>query len=266
MSPITSYGIILYRKLKHDHPVQLLYIWPKYSVNFLSFIKADYINSDEMIIVPMLQQMISRMSIDEQKLLGRVTNFADLCKKAHLYGNLKSSNFLRAQKHYYKLVRGVTFPFTYQNQNLSECRRVNYDGRVLPIKMLNLSTLLLRNKSEFRDIELGFPKGRKNSGGESEINCALREFEEETHINRSSITLVPNARFEENYRGSDNKNYRSVFFLARENCPTSNQVTRPIRNHEVEMTQWMPLDEAMVHIRPYHEEKRHIIELLDQKL
>lgn len=272
MYPITSYGIILYRKLTPPSHPQLLYIWPKYSVNYLSFLKGDYINSDEKVNVNMLQSMVSRMSMDEQKLLSHTTNFEELCKKAHLYSSYRNTNFIKAQKHYYKLVRGITFPFTYQNQNLSECRKVNHDGTLTPIKILNLSTLILRNKSDYRDIELGFPKGRKNSGGESDIECALREFEEETQISRDSITLEKDEdsgefiRFEENYRGSDNKLYKSIFYVARENNPISNQIIRPIRNDEVEMTQWMNMEEALVHIRPYHMEKKKIIETLNRKL
>lgn len=273
-NPIISYGVILYRIVNRQ--LQFLYIWPKHSVNYISFLKSEYVNdNDEKFNVGMLENMIKRMSIKEQEMLSFTTNFESLCKESGLYGmdflnrNENYWNYKKSEKRFYRLVKGVNFPISYNNRNLVECRKMTKTGEIVPIKVLQLSTLLLRNPSEFRKIELGFPKGRKNNM-ETDMECALREFEEETCISRTKISLILNELkepivLEEVYYGSDNRMYKSIFYLAKYIDPSPLPNVKQIRNnHEISMTQWMDAEEALSHIRPYHNEKKHIIEKLKQ--
>jgi 8-oxo-dGTP pyrophosphatase MutT (NUDIX family) len=55
------------------------------------------------------------------------------------------------------------------------------------------SFLLMRHADRW-----DLPKGRVDPG-ESDLDCALREFEEETGIDRQQIVLDPSFRFEEVY-------------------------------------------------------------------
>ena len=122
----------------------------------------------------------------------------------------------------------------------------------------------------------GFPKGRKNVG-ESGTACALREFEEETRMPRSSVTLVPETHpIEEHYRGSDGRQYSTVYYMAQyfpENltrggttelkaaqCATPPLLATPhgIRKHtasnEAYRVRWFPLSEALKLLDPYRQE------------
>ena len=59
----------------------------------------------------------------------------------------------------------------------------------------------------------GFPKGRK-CPGETDMDCALREFEEETRIDRRALHPVTGAPIiHEYYMGSDQKMYRTIYYL-----------------------------------------------------
>jgi len=58
-----------------------------------------------------------------------------------------------------------------------------------------------------------FPKGRKNEY-ENDLECALREFEEETNISSKNINVDKNNIFEEFYIGSNNILYKTVYFTA----------------------------------------------------
>jgi len=58
-----------------------------------------------------------------------------------------------------------------------------------------------------------FPKGRKNDY-ESDLECALREFEEETNISIKHINVDSDNVFEEFYIGSNNILYKTVYFTA----------------------------------------------------
>ncbi|RUL88926.1 bis(5'-nucleosyl)-tetraphosphatase [Tautonia sociabilis] len=72
-------------------------------------------------------------------------------------------------------------------------RRIRACGILLMTRSSPRSFLLLRH-----DDRWDLPKGRVD-GDESDLDCALREFEEETGIPRSSIALDPTFRYTEVY-------------------------------------------------------------------
>jgi 8-oxo-dGTP pyrophosphatase MutT (NUDIX family) len=93
---------------------------------------------------------------------------------------------------------------------------------------LNLQEKFYLNVNKFKNILLDksiglkeapwiFPKGRKEiTNGfdvESDINCALREFEEETHIKKENIKIYNNDPLEETYFGIDKNIYKTIYFL-----------------------------------------------------
>jgi 8-oxo-dGTP pyrophosphatase MutT (NUDIX family) len=58
-----------------------------------------------------------------------------------------------------------------------------------------------------------FPKGKKFAE-ESPLQCAFREFEEETNLSHEQIILVKKAgTFEESFSGNDKRTYKSVYYL-----------------------------------------------------
>jgi ADP-ribose pyrophosphatase YjhB (NUDIX family) len=58
-----------------------------------------------------------------------------------------------------------------------------------------------------------FPKGRKNYNMESDIECAVREFEEETNIKKSKYILLPDLVRNQSYI-SNNTQYINKYFVA----------------------------------------------------
>ena len=83
-----------------------------------------------------------------------------------------------------------------------------------------------RNKKDFISTTIttttmqpwGFPKGKKMSQEESDIECAIRETEEETRIPRLLFTVYPDLEFVEEFSGSNAKNYATHYYLAEMNC------------------------------------------------
>ena len=61
----------------------------------------------------------------------------------------------------------------------------------------------INNKVNYNDTEWEFPKGRRNRN-ENNINCAIREFEEESGFARNNIELINNKSYEEIYIAVNN--------------------------------------------------------------
>lgn len=81
------------------------------------------------------------------------------------------------------------------------------------------------------DPEWTFPKGRPQCG-ERDIDCAKREFEEETSIARSRLRIFSNAPLKEVYTGTNGIVYETHFFIATvdEESPSVN----PTNRHQIE--------------------------------
>lgn len=60
----------------------------------------------------------------------------------------------------------------------------------------------------------GFPKGKKNGHLETDIVCALREFEEETRIGKELLVVDEQDIIVEEFKGTNNKYYSSKYFVA----------------------------------------------------
>jgi 8-oxo-dGTP pyrophosphatase MutT (NUDIX family) len=121
-----------------------------------------------------------------------------------------------------------------------------------------LEHLISTNKTSWDEPEWGFPKGRRNYL-EKDLDCALREFEEETGINKKDIILINNIKpFEEIFIGSNFKSYKHKYFVAfyknnNINIPTNFQKT------EVSKINWFSFHECLHKIRSYNLEKKDIL-------
>ena len=109
------------------------------------------------------------------------------------------------------------------------------------------------SKSQWSEPEWEFPKGRKNSK-ETEINCARREFTEETGIHNIDVihNVIP---YDEIYIGSNLKCYKFKYFLG-----YINDINTDLSNYqktEVSDVKWFTYDECLNHIRDYHYEKKN---------
>lgn len=99
----------------------------------------------------------------------------------------------------------------------------------------------------------GFPKGRKKTG-ESGVEAALREFEEEVKISRDMVKVSGLPPLEEKYIGSDGKKYKNVYYR----CSTTHMIIpRKVRTRsriqgrqymvskEILDVKWMKKEEAL---------------------
>jgi 8-oxo-dGTP pyrophosphatase MutT (NUDIX family) len=147
-----------------------------------------------------------------------------------------------------------------------------------------LDNLIENSTTRWTEPEWGFPKGRRNYQ-EKDIDCALREFSEETGYDASKLVVMQNIiPYEEIFMGSNVKTYKHKYYVAyfplqNENdinkfdtssslaSSTSSTVHSPkFQKTEVSKMAWFSFDECIKHIRPYNLEKINILRNLNNAL
>lgn len=131
------------------------------------------------------------------------------------------------------------------------------DGSVF----LNLDFYIKNVTPTWENPEWGFPKGRRNLM-ESDLECATREFEEETGFIKEQYNVLPNIEpLIEDLIGTNGKRYRHIYYLA----ITYQDVVPKIEKVNVHQSEEIgdiglfTYEEAINMIRSYHTERKKII-------
>lgn len=109
--------------------------------------------------------------------------------------------------------------------------------------------------------EWGFPKGRRNKT-ESNVECAKREFEEETGLTKNDYVLLEGIKpLTEEFIGTNAVRYRHVYYVA---YSTNEKVPRIDSNNiqqssEIGDIGYFTYNEVMNMVRPYHMERKNLI-------
>ena len=234
--PIISYGVILFKK-DYDNTYKFLMIRRKDSFGFIDFIRGKY----TLYNINQIQNIINEMSNDEKKRILN-DNFEKLWKG--MWSDTPSSHYKNEESASFK-----------KFENLK-------NGIVVNDTIININDIINSSDSNWKETEWEFPKGRKNYQ-EKDVDCALREFEEETGYSKTDICIVENVMpFEEIFIGSNHKSYKHKYYFA-----YMEKVIDELENYqksEVSKVQWKSLPECLDSIRPYNLEKKRIITNIDK--
>ena len=117
----------------------------------------------------------------------------------------------------------------------------------------------------YTETEWGFPKGRRNLR-ESDIDCAKREFEEESGYDSQNYQIIDeNLKFEEIFSGTNNIRYQHTYFLAKSLKDINLVIDKTNYNQytEIKKIKWFTLSEGTNAIRDYNQEKKLILNKAD---
>jgi len=138
------------------------------------------------------------------------------------------------------------------------------NGIQVNLEKITLDDIIDNSKTRWDETEWEFPKGRRNFQ-EKDLECALREFEEETGYSSKDITIIENLLpFEEIFIGSNHKSYKHKYYLAYMNDTVD--LLQNFQKTEVSKLEWKTFNECLNSIRPYNLEKKQIITNINKVL
>ena len=123
----------------------------------------------------------------------------------------------------------------------------------------NLESLIASSTTKWETAEWGFPKGRRNHQ-EKDLDCAFREFTEETGYSKDCLKHIYNVLpYEEIFIGSNTKCYKNKYYICYMNSDLESTQTSGYQKSEVKNMKWLTYDECMNIIRPYNVEKKNML-------
>lgn len=235
--PITSIGIIPFRL--NNNNLEYMMINRKHSLGFVDFIRGKYpLNNYNYLL-----NIFNEMTNNEKNKIKTLT-FNELWN--YLWGNDIGIQYRCEEK---------------SSKEKYELLKVGIETSTI---LYNLDTILTNSNRQWNEPEWGFPKGRRNFH-EKDLNCALREFEEETGYLKSDIKIVQNILpYEEIFTGSNMKSYKHKYFIGFIELNIKN--TYDFQETEVCDVKWLTYKECINKIRPYNLEKINVLNNVNKVL
>ena len=227
--PITSNGIIAFNN--DTNCIKYLLICRKDSFGYVDFIRGKYPLTN----LDYLKNIIDEMTVYEKKKILN-NDFNILWKE--LWNNNISLQYRSEEK-----------------QSRDKFNKIK-KGILINNNIITIDELIDNSKTQWIEPEWGFPKGRRNYQ-ETDLNCAIREFEEETGYNKKNLNLINNLiPYDEIFTGSNYKSYKHRYFVGKIN---NIYKKHNFQKSEVSNIKWFSFEEALEMFRPYNNEKKEIL-------
>lgn len=179
--------------IKHEYnnnSIQYLLIRRRSSLNYVEFVRGKYYLDD----LDYLKNILNFITDEEkQKILNNDFNtiWRDFWADDIFNENLE---YIDAKKKFETLKNG----FIYKKFDISS--------------FVNLEILVNGAAKIYKEPEWGFPKGRRNLK-ETNIECAKREFAEETNVDEKNYSIINISPFEETFLASNNNKYKHIYYI-----------------------------------------------------
>jgi ADP-ribose pyrophosphatase YjhB (NUDIX family) len=213
--------------------IQYLMVQRRDSIGFVELLRAKYKTTD----LAYIQTQIEGTTLLERQALKTKTFeqlWIDLWGASTFETKQYRQEYEQAKQKFEQLKQGIEI-----------------DGSIITLDMVLDSTPVRWTTPEW-----GFPKGRRNVG-ETDIACAIREFQEETGLQRHEYCIFEGMEpILETFFGNNNIHYCHVYYLAfvPESC-----VLKPETSNEIGGFGWFSLKDALDKIRSTNVEKRELL-------
>ena len=236
--PITSCGLLLLREIYEPMKlpaspaiVSVLMVKRKDSMAYMEFIRGKY----SLESLDLVSRLILNMTMVEQE---KITTQSFDTLWTDMWGSGRDTHSIEY-----------------------EIAKKQYDA-------LDKDDLVRKNPSVYADPEWGFPKGRRMKG-ETDVNCAAREFWEETNIPSEAYTILENTAYTEIFTGTNDVEYKHVYFIAllkNSRLINTAQKLTPMQKREVSEVAWKTLKQSKEITRPHYSERKKIVEQIEREI
>jgi 8-oxo-dGTP pyrophosphatase MutT (NUDIX family) len=231
---ICSYGILCYRK--NNDIYQFLMVQRKDSICYVDFVRGKY----NMFDIKYILRLLSGMTIEERNFLMN-KSFEVIWNHLWMTNKRYNQEYHVCKEKFHTLKKGfIVF-------------------NAIEKYFVNLKSMIYHTLDYLNEPEWDFPKGRRSSN-ESLINCALREFQEESGIKKDMIKLypnLPNVIFKK--LGCNDIMYKTIFYIGQiENIDENILPLNDTQVKEVKDVRWMSKDDVISKLHNY--QQKHAFE------
>lgn len=225
--------------------VKYLLIRRKNSLNYIEFMRGKY----DLENIDYLESIFNLMSKHE-KLDILNNNFDKLWNDLWNYDKKENKNEYRNSKEKFDLLKNG---FYTKKNDISI--------------YFNIELLIQNQVFDYSEPEWGFPKGRRNLK-EKNINCANREFQEETNLKTEDYHILNMLPLEETYLSNNNSKYKHIYYISQFDSNKELKIDIENKNQNVEIgdIRWMSFEESLKNIRDYNIEKKTVLNNLDKSI
>ncbi len=236
----------IYLKIKNinskdiDDDIQYLLIRRRNSLSFVDFMRGKYELDDYEYIF----NSINYMTNDEKNMISTYS-FDYLWKELWSCNvtNIYNNEYEESKNKFTKLSEGYTI----------KKNEINF--------YIKLNNILELCDQDYYEPEWGFPKGRRNLK-EKNIECAKREFFEETGVLNEQYNIINISPLEEIYLGSNHIRYKHIYYFGQildQNIEIKIDPNNNNQKVEIGDIKWYNYKNAIQIIRNYNREKKNII-------
>lgn len=242
--PKTSYGIVCVKKIEDEY--KFLLICRRNSLSYIEFLRGRYKLFDH----NMLFCLFKHMTIKEREDIENI-DFDKLWDDLWINNKYKKtdlrSDYKSGKRKFEILKKGVVIH--YNNVNLS------------------LEYIIKNTYSIYKEPEWDFPKGRRNSS-ENNIECAKREFCEETNFKLDDFELIDTEKFVEIHVGTNNIKYRTIYYVGNMISDKKPKIDESNKFQLMEISDigWFKYEDVLSKFRDYDIGKKNIIRNVYKKI
>lgn len=213
-----SYGIICITKI--DDKYHFLMVKRKNSYAFIEFILSHFNTLNKNTLLYLLSNMT-----EEEKHIIYTLNFENIWR--HFSSSIPTNNENTSFSFITYIKYKNAFHNAFSGSNGEKLREY--------IRMCNKKSPLLWE----------FPKGRKNNKHETNYECAVREFEEETNIEKNKYTLLYDMNFYDIVSIYDKTKYISRYYIGYMEKNITPKIVFENRNqvYEIVDIEWKSIEE-----------------------
>lgn len=231
LEAVISLGVILYNNIQINnyYEIKFLLIQRRDSIGFIEILRGKYQEDDDTYLLNLIDNMTN-----DEKLRILTIEFEKLLDQFIVNKNYRHyrNEYIEAKDKFNKLIKNGKF-----------------------------KELIGKSTHNWIEPEWGFPKGRRHLK-ETDVDCACREFEEETGLNQDDYLIIHNIKpLEESFIGTNKIRYKHNYFLAKS---SNNKLLEVDKNNKSQVAEignigWFSFQDALRKIRPYQKEKINIL-------